>query len=263
MNTLIALFRLSLREALRGRLLFGVALLLAACAELLLRFGGGGPTTLVSLIDVVLILTPLVGLVAGTAQVHHSRATIELLLAQPVSRAQLFAGLYLGNAVPLALAVTAGMVAPFAWHGLLFTTMGMRLLPLVLVSLGLTSISTALAFLVAIRIDDRLRALSVSLSLWLVASVLWDGIILLLAMLLGARPIEGALLAMLAINPVDLGRVLLLLGSDAAALLGYTGAVIQHALGTDQGRVALVAALSLWLIVPLAAAARAFQRKSF
>ena len=71
------------------------------------------------------------------------------------------------------------------------------------------------------------------------------------------------MLSLLAINPIDVARVLLLLGSDAAALLGYTGAVVQHALGTDAGRVALIATLSLWLIVPLGLAARAFQRKSF
>lgn len=263
MTTLLPLFRLSLREAVRGRLLLGVLVLLALTGELLLRFGGGGATTLVSLIDVVLIITPLVGLVAGTVQVHHARDTIELLLAQPVSRLRLFLGLYLGNALPLALAIVVGMVAPFAWHGLLFGPMGARLLPLLLVALGLTCISTALAFLVAVRIDDRVRALAVALGLWLVAAVVWDGIILLLAMLVGERPIEGVMLSLLASNPVDLARVLLLLGSDAAALLGYTGAVVQHALGTTMGRVALVWALSLWLIVPLAAAARAFQRKHF
>jgi Cu-processing system permease protein len=263
MSPLLALLRLAFREGVRGRLLLGVVSVLALAGELLLRFGGAGVTTLVSLIDVVLILTPLMGLVAGTVQVHHSRDTIELLLAQPVSRTRLFLGLYLGNALPLALAVVLGMVAPFAWHGLLLGEMGLRMLPLLLVAVVLTGISTALAFLVAVRIDDRVRALGVALGLWLGAAVVWDGLILLLAVVLGERPIEGAMLTLLAVNPIDLGRVLLLLGSDAAALLGYTGAVVQHALGTDVGRAALVATLSLWLVVPLGLAARAFQRKSF
>lgn len=263
MNTVLPLLRLALREAVRGRWLIGVAVTLAVVGELLLRFGGGGATTMVSLIDVVLILTPLMGLVVGTVQVHHARDLTELLLAQPVSRRRLFLGWYLGNAIPLASAIVLGMVAPFLWHGMLAGPMGVRLLPLLLVAVGLTFISTALAFLVALKVDDRVRALGVALGLWLVAAVLWDGAILLLAMVLGQRPIEGAMLTLLAINPLDVARVLLLLGSDAAALLGYTGAVVQHALGTDAGRAALVAALSLWLVVPLAAAARAFQRKSF
>ena len=97
--------------------------------ELLLRFSGGGATTLVSLVDVVLIATPLVGLVAGTVQVHHARDLTELLLAQPVSRRRLFLGLYLGSATPLAVALSLGLVAPFLWHGMLDGTLGSRLLP--------------------------------------------------------------------------------------------------------------------------------------
>lgn len=263
MNTLMPLLRLSVREAIRGRWLIGVAVTLAVAGELLLRFGGGGATTLVSLVDVVLIATPLVGLVAGTVQVHHARDLTELLLAQPVSRRRLFVGLYLGSAMPLTAALSLGLVAPFLWHGMLGGTLGTRLLPVLAAAVGLTFISTALAFLIALRIDDRVRALGVALAAWLVAAVVWDGMILLVALIFGDRSVEGVLLVLLALNPLDLARVLLLLGTDAAALLGYTGAVLQHVLGTDAGRIALVATLSLWLVVPLGAAARAFQRKNF
>ncbi|MEO5799861.1 MAG: ABC transporter permease subunit [Gemmatimonadales bacterium] len=263
MNTLAPLLRLSLREAFRGRWLLGVVCTLALTGELLIRFGGGGATTIVSLIDVVLILTPMLGLVAGTVQVHHAREMTELLLAQPVSRRRLFVGLYLGNVIPLASAILLGLVAPFLWHRLLFGEMGLRLVPLLLVAVGLTGISSALAFVVALRIDDRVRALGAAIGLWLIAAVVWDGIILLLAVMLGQRPVEAPMLAVLALNPIDVARVLLLLGSDAAALLGYTGAVVQHTLGTEAGRAALILTLSLWLALPLAVATRAFQRKSF
>jgi Cu-processing system permease protein len=263
MNTLMPLLRLALREAIRGRWLVGIAVMLAVAGELLLRFGGGGATTIVSLIDVVLIATPLVGLVVGTVQVHHARDITELLLAQPVSRRRLFLGLYLGNALPLAIAISLGLVAPFAWHGMLFGALGVRLVPVLGAAIILTFISTALAFLVALRVDDRVRALGIALGTWLLAAVIWDGVILLVAMLFGQQPVEAAMLTLLALNPVDLARVLLLLGTDASALLGYTGAVLHHALGTDAGRAALVATLSLWLVLPLGFAARAFRRKSF
>lgn len=263
MNTLLPLLRLAVREAIRGRWLVGIAVTLAVAGELLLRFGGGGATTVVSLIDIVLIATPLVGLVAGTVQVHHARDLTELLLAQPVSRRRLFLGLYLGNALPLAVAISLGLIAPFVWHGMVFGALGARLVPVLGAAIILTFISTALAFLVALRVDDRVRALGIALGAWLVAAVVWDGVILLVAMLFGQRPLEGAMLVMLALNPLDLARVLLLLGTDASALLGYTGAVLQHALGTGAGRAVLVATLSLWLVLPLGIAARAFQRKSF
>ncbi|MES2123616.1 MAG: ABC transporter permease subunit [Gemmatimonadota bacterium] len=263
MNSLMPLLRLSLREALRGRWLLVIAATLATTGELLLRFGGGGATTIVSLIDVVLILAPMLGLVAGTVQVHHARDLTELLLAQPVSRQRLFLGLYLGNALPLAGAIVVGMVAPFLWHGLLFGPMGLRLVPLLAVAIGLTCLSTALAFLVALRIDDRVRALGLALVVWLGAAVLWDGVILVISLLLGQRSIEAAMLTLLALNPIDVSRVLLLLGTDASALLGYTGAVVQDVLGTSLGRTGLVITLMLWLVLPFGLAARAFQRKSF
>lgn len=263
MNTVLRLLPPVLREAIRGRWLIGLLAALLVLGELLLRFSGGGPTTLVSLLDVVLILTPLVGLVVGTMQVHHAREVTELLLAQPIARGRLFAALYLGTALPLAAVIVVGLLAPFAWHGMLFGAAFGQLLGLAVAAVGLSLLTTALAFIIALRADDRVRALGIALGLWLVTAVLWDGVVLLLALLLGNRPIEGPLLALLALNPLDIARVLLLLGTDAAALLGYTGAVLARSLGTDGGRVALAGLLMLWLTLPVAVAARSFARKDF
>lgn len=254
---------MALREAWRGKWLVGLATGLAIAGELLIRFSGGGATTLVSLLDVALILTPLAGLVVGTMQVHNAREVTELLLAQPIRRGRLFGALYLGSAVPLAVAMVIGLLAPFAWHGLLFGTMAPRLLALAGAAALLALISSALAFVIALRTDDRVRALGVAIGVWLGAAVLWDGVILMVAMVFGEQPIETPLLVMLALNPLDLARVLLLLGTDAAALLGYTGATLQRALGTMPGRLALVTALLAWTAVPLWAARRTFARKDF
>ncbi|HPF62298.1 MAG: ABC transporter permease subunit [Gemmatimonadetes bacterium] len=260
---LLPLVRPALREALRGRWLLGLMLGLMLVGELLLRFGGGGPTTLVSMLDVVLILTPLVGLVFGTLQLHHGREFTELLLAQPVRRTRLFAVLYLGAAVPLAAALAVGVLAPFAWHGNLGGAGAGRVLALAGAAVVLALVSTALAFVIALAADDRVRALGLALALWLVAAVLWDGLLLLVAMGFGNRPIEVPLLVLLGLNPIDLTRVLLLLGTDAAALLGYTGALAQRVLGDAAGRAVLGVLLTGWLVVPLVAARRAFVRKDF
>lgn len=263
MTTTLRLFALVSREALRGRWLPGLALLLAGLGELLLRFSGGGATTLVSLLDVVLILTPLIGLVVGTMQVHHAREVTELLLAQPIARGRLFVALYFGTAIPLAAAVVVGLLAPFAWHGLLFGPEVLQLLGLAGAAALLALITTAMAFVIALRADDRVRALGLALGIWLVTAVLWDGVVLLAAMLLADRPIEVPLLTMLALNPIDIARVLLLLGSDAAALLGYSGAIVQRTLGTAVGQIALVALLTLWIVLPWTLAARTFRAKDF
>ncbi len=251
------------RAAGRGRGMVSLALLMAATGELLLRFSGGGTTALVSLLDVVLIVTPLAGLVLGTMQVHHARELTELLLAQPVTRDRLFIRLWAAAALPLVAALVVGLVAPFAWHGMLVGPAA-RLLPgVVLAAVALALVSNALAFVIALRIDDRVRALGVALAAWLVAAVLWDGLVLVVAMLFADRPVETPMLMLLALNPLDIARVLLLLGSDAAAMLGYTGAVLSRALGASAGRAVLAAVLTAWLLVPLWLARRSFERKDF
>lgn len=251
------------REAMRGRWLLGLAAALALAGELLIRFGGGGPTTVVSLLDIALIVTPLAALVVGTMQVHNARDVTELFLAQPIARNRLFAALYLGTALPLATALVTGLLAPFAWHGLFATPVAGMLLALGGVTCGLTLIGTALAFVIALKADDRVRALGIALGGWLFGAVLWDGVVLLLTMILNRDKVDAALLTALALNPIDVSRVLLLLNTDAAALFGYTGAVVQHTLGTAGGHAVLLTALAAWLALPLWFAARTFRTKDF
>lgn len=255
--------RLFLKQARRTRHAVIVAALLALTGELLIRFSGASATALVSLLDVMLIVTPLAALVLGTIQVHHAREVTELLLAQPVTRRRLFVGLWGGTAGPLLLALALGIPAPFVWHGLIGGPATGLLVGTTIAAVTLALIGNALAFVIALRIDDRVRALGVALAAWLVAAVLWDGVVLLVAMLFAGRPIEGPLLAMLALNPVDVARVLLLLGSDAAAMLGYTGAVLARTLGTAVGQATLAALLLAWSAVPIWLAVRTFERKDF
>lgn len=251
------------RDLHRARWALLMGALVAALGELLIRFDGGGDATLVSLLDVVLIVVPLLGLVAGTMQLHRAREMTALLLAQPVTRGRLFASLYLGALLPLAAALGLGVIAPFAWHGLLGDGIGWRVLAMAGAAVALAATSTALAFVLAMHLGDRTVALGVALAVWLTAAVLWDGVVLLVLMLRGDGGVAWPLLAMLACNPIDLARVLLLLGTDASALFGATGATVQHVLGTGVGRAALAGLLGFWIVAPLVLAARRFARKDF
>jgi len=77
----------------RSRWLLGYVLVLLLLTDALLRFGGSGPRAVVSLLNLVLIVVPLVSLVFGTLHIYRAREFAELLLAQPVGRGSLFAGL--------------------------------------------------------------------------------------------------------------------------------------------------------------------------
>lgn len=250
------------RDVVRSRWLLGLGIFLAAAGDLLLRFGEGA-TARASLMDIVLVATPLAALVIGTIQVHNAREITELLLAQPVTRTRLFLRLFLGTVAPLAVVLSLGLILPFLWHGRVTVAELPHLAALVAATLLLTAIGTALAFVIALRTDDRVRALGIACLIWLAAAVLWDGIVLLLTLMYADRPIEWAVLVLLALNPLDLVRVVLLLGTDGAALFGYTGAVLEHVLGTGTGRIALMSVLLLWFALPLGAAARTFTSKDF
>ena len=104
--------------------------------------------------------------------------------------------------------------------------------------------------------------MSIALGVWLLAAVIYDGVVLTLVALFGDYPIERPLLGVMFANPVDLGRVMLLLRLDASALMGYTGAVFERFFAGSGFAVASVM-LVLWIVVPSSLGARLFRAKDF
>jgi Cu-processing system permease protein len=251
------------RDVLRSRWVVAYALVLAAAAELLLRLGGSGPSALVSLLNVVLLLVPLVALVLGTASLHGAREFTELLLTQPIPRRALFVGLYLGLAIPLAGATIAAIVLPFAIERAIDASTAPALALFVIVAALLVLAFVALAFLVATAIVDRAKGLGAAILLWLALGLVYDGVVLAVTTAFRDWPMEKPMLAMMVLNPIDLARTLLLLRLDVAALMGYTGAVFRMAFGTGAGMALAIAALVAWVAVPWWLAARAFDRRDF
>ena len=98
---------------------------------------------------------------------------------------------------------------------------------------------------------------------WLLGTLLYDGLILLVVTAFADYPLERALLGLTLLNPVDLARVLLLLKFDAGAMMGYTGAVFERFFGTAQGMIVAACALVVWSGLPLVLAARRFRAKDF
>ena len=90
----------------------GHTLLLLGVTILLLRFGGSGERALLSLVNLVLLLVPLVAVVFGTLYVYNAREFIELLLAQPVGRGAVYLGIFCGLAIPQAAGLVVGVGGP-------------------------------------------------------------------------------------------------------------------------------------------------------
>ena len=251
-----------LRDLRRSRWIVGYALLLLLLTDALLRFGGGGPRAVLSLLNVVLVFVPLVSIVFGAMYLYGARDFIELLLAQPVGRTTLFAGLYGGLAAPLAAAFVLGVGLPFLWSGAGGSLAG-PLAMLLAAGALLTLVFTALAFLVSLLFEDRAKGLGAALLVWLAATALYDAVLVLVAVAFGDRSLELPLIGLTLLNPVDLGRVLLLLQFDNAALMGYTGAIFERFFGSGLGAAVTATALTLWCAWPLGLALRRFRRQDF
>ena len=262
MTLALRLLATGVRDVGRRRWLLAYGLFYVVLTDALYRFGGTGARTVLSLANVVLSLVPLVSLLFGTMYLYHAREFIQMILAQPVSRRALFIGLYGGLAIPLAGSFVVGVGIPLAWHGALSDA------PIaVVVTLGtgmvLSLVFTGLAFVIALAFHDRAAGLAVAILAWLSATVLYDGLVLIAVVLLRDYPLERLLIAGMLVNPVDLGRILLLLQFDLGALAGYTGAVFERFFGAAEGSLWSSVALLVWIAAPWGLGLRQFMRKDF
>ena len=263
MSTVAKVVRFQLHDLVRNRWLLGYTIVLLGLTSALLWLGGGGERAIVSLLDVVLILVPLASVMFGTLYLYNAREFIELLLAQPVGRPAMFTGLYAGLTLPLVGSFGLGIGLPLLVSSATVSIPAQALIILLATGILLTLIFTAVAFLLALRFEDRARGLGAALAVWLGFTVLYDGLVLLVVLAFGDYPLESPLLALTVLNPVDLGRVLLLLQFDIAALMGYTGAVFQRFFGDALGMATAMVALFIWVLLPLAIGLRWFRRRDF
>ena len=101
------------RDVLHKRCVIAYAVVLMLVGDLLLRLAGNGPSALVSLLNVVLLLVPLIALILGSASLYGAREFTELLLVQPIPHRALNIGLYFGLTVPLMGATLGALLLPF------------------------------------------------------------------------------------------------------------------------------------------------------
>jgi len=250
------------RNVVRSKWLLSYVAFFLLATEGLLRFTGGGEKTLLSLASIVLFVVPLITVVYGTIYLYNSREFIELLLAQPLKRRRVFAGLYAGLSIPLVIAFVAGVVTPFLLRGMIFED-PRALATVIAGGSALTLTFTGIAFCLALRFEDRLTGLGAGMAIWLVLALAYDGAVLFIVALMSDHSIEKWLLAVSLLNPIDLVRIALLLQFDISALLGYTGAVFNRFFSEAMGLAVITAALTTWIAGPLALGYVGFKRKDF
>lgn len=217
----------------------------------------------ITLMNVIIILVPLIGTIFGVMYYYNSREFTELLLAQPVKRSSIFLGQYFGVATSLSMSLVIGLGMPFVFYGIFNSSAIWDFSLLLVTGAFLTFIFTALAFVIALRNENRIKGFGYAILLWLFMAVIYDGIFLMSLLYFEDYPLDKFSLVATMLNPVDLSRVLILLKLDISALLGYTGAVFQKFFGTNFGLILSSVLLIFWVVIPTFFIWRIAKRKDF
>jgi len=211
---------------------------------------------LLSLLNIILIIVPLVSILFSSIYVYNSAEFLELLVSQPLKRRTIWLSIFLGLACSLSFAFFIGVGIPVLIYEL--TGTGITML---VVGLLLSVIFVAIAMLATVKTRDKAKGIGVSILLWLYFSLLFDGLVLFLLFQFADYPLEKAMIGISAFNPIDLSRILVLLKMDVSALMGYTGAIFKDFFGTTAGLVISLMVLILWIVIPAWLSTRKFNRK--
>jgi len=255
--------RYEVHNLMRSRWVLFIGLFFLVSSEAMFRFGTDPSKAMISLMNIILIVLPLMSLILGVIYFYHSREFVELLLAQPIMRSSIYLGKIIGLSLALSMMFAVGLGLPFVFHSSEFSDYLRNFATLIGVGCAFVVIFTSLAFMIATIYEDKIKGFGTAVLVWLYITVIYDALILLAIYLFRQYPLEKALIVIAMLNPVDLGRILILLRMDISALMGYTGAVFKHFYGTASGIGLSVLMLVLWLAIPMTIGLFKFHRKDF
>ena len=260
-----------LREARRNRWFLLMAAVFGGLALLLSYLGlsglgtfgvaGFGRTT-ASLLHLVMVIVPLMGLLLGamSVAVEREHGTLLTVMAQPVTAAEVLAGKWCGNAAALVSAILLGFGVSgivIARYGGLVQLGDYAALVAFTLLLGLAHLAVGLWLSVMTR--RGATALGLALACWLLVVIVSDLCIMGTAMVLELTPPQ--LLWASLINPVQIFK-LGVIGAMGHALdtLGPSG---RYAADVFGGRLPwlMMALLIAWITAPLASAFALFRRQ--
>jgi len=248
--------RYVLYDILRNKIIIAYTLFLFIISMSMFRMEENESKALLSLLNIVLIVVPLVSIVFATIHYYNSYEFIELMLSQPMSRTRILLSEYAGISFSLLSSFIIGVGIPVLFYS--FNDIG---LSLVFSGMALTFVFTSLAFLASVRARDKARGIGFALLLWFYFALIYDGLILIILFTFSDYPLEKLTLVLSALNPVDLARISIMLKMDVSALMGYTGALYKNFFGSGSGILFTTAIMLLWIVAPLWWALRFFKRK--
>jgi Cu-processing system permease protein len=265
------LIQKELRDARHNRwfVLYAIAFAGLSLALAWLALSGAGNyglagfgRTSASLINLVLLVVPLMGLTLGALSLagEREKGTLIYLMAQPINQLELLLGKFIG----MALALMAALGLGFGLTGLLIaingggTQMGTYIV-LLLLSCLLAVASLSVGFLISAAVTRSATAIGLALFLWLLLVFFGDLGVMGTAVVLqfNVNQLFAAALA----NPLQVFKMASILNlRQNLEVLGPAGMYAFRTYGSTL-LPALIGLLLLWVIVPFVLTTQIFKRK--
>ncbi|MGZ8538793.1 MAG: ABC transporter permease subunit [Flavisolibacter sp.] len=245
-----------LYDIVRSKVIIAYTLFLFIVSMSMFQMEENNSKAILSLLNIVLIVIPLVSLVFSTIHWYNSYEFIELMLTQPISRKKVLLSEYAGISSSLVTSILIGIGIPILIYN--FNNTGVAL---ILIGCLLSLVFTSIAFWASVKSKDKARGIGVAILLWFYFVLIFDGLILLILFTFSDYPLEKLTLLLTSLNPVDLGRIYIMLHMDVSALMGYTGAMYKDFFGSSTGLFFTTGIMLIWVIVPLLLALRSFRKK--
>lgn len=217
--------------------------------------------TAASIINIVLLVVPLMGLTLGAISLagERERSTLLYLLAQPVTMLEVMLGKYFG----LAIALFSALVLGFGISGILISILGgsaeIKLyLLMVLLAFMLALVSLSIGFLISSMVRKGSTAVSIALFIWLLLLVFGDLGLMGTSIVLNLG--VGQLFTLTLLNPMQIFKIAAILNiRGSLEVLGPAGI---YAFRTFGARLlpGLIAVLAAWTFVPMSVAYFSFRR---
>jgi len=213
-----------------------------------------------SLINLTLYLVPLISMsLSGLAIVSEREGrTLERLLSQPISKAEILIAKYIGITISIGTATVLGYGLA-SWYMLFVLGPGDLgiFLSILLASLLLAAALSAFGLAVSTVSGSRFGALGAILMGWFVLVALYD--VLVMGATLVANLKWPDLIPILMVNPVEAARILMIYSLDPTLIfLGPTGVYVARAFGPYIPMI-FAGSLAVWAIGSIALALVKFR----
>jgi len=260
---MLKILKYSIYDLLRSRWSYVYFFFYLLLGFVLLFLNNDMNKAIITLMNIIIVLTPLIGTIFGVMYYYNSKEFTELLLAQPIKRSKIFIGQYIGISLSLTLSLVLGLGIPFLAYGLFRSAAIFDFGLLIVVGAFLNFIFVALAYNISLSNENKIKGFGYAILMWLFLAVIYDGLFLISLVMFNEYPLDKFSLAATMFNPIDLSRILVLLKLDISALLGYTGAVFKEFFGTSTGMLSSLAMLFVWVILPVLNIIRKSNKKDF